>query len=846
MARQTRAKSTKNASKKRKTKGKKNNNLFKRIILTIIALIGLVIISGMGLFLFYASSTPDITIQDLEGAIQTTIYDKDGDLITELGGENREIITEKDVPQLLKDAITSIEDKRFYTHVGIDPIRIAGSFVSNLKSSGARQGGSTITQQLIKLSVFSTKEVDQTYKRKAQEAILALKIEKKFSKEQILTYYLNKVYMSSNIYGFGTASEYYYGKPLNQLSLPQVALLAGMPQAPNSYNPYNNPEKAKYRRDLVLQVMARDGKITKQQETEAINTPINDGLISHENDVVADSNNALVFDSLISTILEEVSEKTGLDPYNDGLKIETTIDSAVQKHLYTVLNTRDYINYVNNDIQAAAVLLDSKTGEVRAMNGGRNQTQLLTFNRATQLNRITGSTIKPIIDYGPAIEYLDYSTGHTFIDKPTKYTGGKDIYNWDRKYYGPMTMRKALYLSRNTTALQAFRDVGNDNIMAFLKKLDITVENEGKNYLVESNSINTPVSPIKLAAAFGAFANYGTYSKPHVITKITTRDGETFTFNGEQRQAMKDSTAYMITDILKDSFTKGFATEINIPGLPQAGKTGSSNYTEEQLIEMGENGQNIIPDSWMAGYSTNYAIAVWVGYDTPYVKGHGVDLTEQTYAKKIYYQLMSYASRNIATPDWEQPDSVESAKIEVGSIPLSLPGSLTPWSAISTELFVKGTVPQSYSISYGKRIPAPTGVTATYNKATKEATVTWDNYKIPNGSVGTPVFTVTIGSQTQTVTGKTTTIFTGITEPKVTVAIKVAIGKDSSKSQSFEIELFEEKPEEPEEPEKPEDNNQNPDSNDSQNESDNQPDSSDSSDKPEESDKPEDNNASEA
>ncbi|MGY3725337.1 transglycosylase domain-containing protein [Granulicatella balaenopterae] len=729
-------------------------------------------------------------MQDLEGAIQTTILDKDGKVITELGGENREMISEQDVPQTLKDAVTSIEDKRFYTHIGIDPIRIAGSFVNNLKSSGARQGGSTITQQLIKLSVFSTKEVDQTYKRKAQEAVLALKIEREFSKEQILTYYLNKVYMSNNVYGFGTASEYYYGKPLNQLSLPQIALLAGMPQAPNSYNPYTNPDNAKYRRDIVLQVMNRDGKITEQELTEAENTPITDGLISHDNEVVADSNDALVFDSLISTVLEEVADKTGLDPYNDGLTIETTVDSGAQRHLYNVLNTRDYINYVNNELQAAAVLLDSQTGEVRAISGGRNQTQLLTFNRATKLNRSTGSTIKPIMDYGPAIEYLDYSTGHTFIDQPTKYSSGKDIYNWDRKYFGAMTMRRALYLSRNTTALQAFREVGNDNITAFLKKLDITVENDGKDYLVESNSINTPVSPLKLAAAFGAFSNYGNYSKPHVVTKITTRDGETFTFDGEQTKAMKDSTAYMITDILKDSFTKGFATDINIPGLPQAGKTGSSNYTEEQLAAMGETGKNIIPDSWMAGYTPNYVATVWVGYDDPYVKGHGVDATEQTYAKKIYYQLMSYISRNTKTADWVQPDSVEAANIEVGTIPLSLPGALTPASSISRELFVKGTIPNSYSTNFGKVIPAPTGVKASYDQLRKELTVNWDPYQVPAGSNEKPVFSLVIGSQELSVTDKTSAIFSNITEPHVTLSMKVTVGKDSSNTKEFELELF--------------------------------------------------------
>ena len=526
---------------KKKAPASSKKKLWKKILIGIAAFVTVGIIAIVAIFAYYGATAPTIQASDLEGATETKILDKDGELIYSLGGEKRDLITSEQVPQLLKDAITSIEDKRFYSHMGIDPIRIAGSFLRNAKAGQITQGGSTITQQLVKLAVFSTKKEDQTYKRKIQEIMLALQLERNYSKEQILTYYLNKVYMANNVYGFGTASHYYFNKELSELSLPQVALLAGMPQAPNSYDPYANADQAKERRDLVLYSMKENGKITKEQYDQAVATPITEGLIAHNNNV--DSNDkALVYDSFVTMVLKEVQEKTGLDPYNDGLTIETTIDSKAQQRLYEIVNTNDYIQYVNDKIQNAVVMLDTKSGAVRAVNGGRKQTTLLGYNRATDNSRSTGSTIKPVIDYGPAIEYLNYSTGQTIMDQRTTYSNGVELNNWDFSHKGAMTLRTALVYSRNTTALQTFKAVGETNIKSFLNNLDIQIKNDGQDYLVESNSIGADISPIKMAAAYATFGNYGTYSKPYTVTKVTTRDGQVTEFKPEQKQAMKDST----------------------------------------------------------------------------------------------------------------------------------------------------------------------------------------------------------------------------------------------------------------------------------------------------------------
>ena len=781
---QTRSSQHRHTKKKAPTSSKKK--LWKKIFIGIAAFVTVAIIAIVAIFAYYGATAPTIQASDLEGATETKILDKDGELIYSLGGEKRDLITSEQVPQLLKDAITSIEDKRFYSHMGIDPIRIAGSFLRNAKAGQITQGGSTITQQLVKLAVFSTKKEDQTYKRKIQEIMLALQLERNYSKEQILTYYLNKVYMANNVYGFGTASHYYFNKELSELSLPQVALLAGMPQAPNSYDPYANADQAKERRDLVLYSMKENGKITKEQYDQAVATPVTEGLIAHNNNV--DSNDkALVYDSFVTMVLKEVQEKTGLDPYNDGLTIETTIDSKAQQRLYDIVNTNDYIQYVNDKIQNAVVMLDTKTGAVRAVNGGRKQTTLLGYNRATDNSRSTGSTIKPVIDYGPAIEYLNYSTGQTIMDQRTTYSNGVELNNWDFSHKGAMTLRTALVYSRNTTALQTFKAVGETNIKSFLNNLDIQIKNDGHDYLVESNSIGADISPIKMAAAYATFGNYGTYSKPYTVTKVTTRDGQVTEFKPEQKQAMKDSTAYMITDVLKDSFKYGFATQAAIPGLPTAAKTGSSNYTVEQKRAMGASDyEDIIPDSWFIGYSTDYTISAWTGYDNPYEKGGGVDTTEQEYSRLIYYYLMKYMAESSSGDDWVQPDSVVKQQIEIGSNPLSLPGPRTPANMIATELFVKGHVPTQQSMNYGTKIEGPTGLKATYDKSKKTLTVTWDNYK--TNSKDKPQYKVTVNGQTQTVSTNKVT-FQNISGPSVSVTLVVTVGKDSSDPITNEFQL---------------------------------------------------------
>lgn len=730
-----------NSSKKKK---RGSNVTFKKVLIIILAFLAAIFIGGAGLFAYYASSAPELTEDDITGSISSEILDDKDEVIYTLGGQKREIATEDQVPQVLKDAIVSIEDQRFYKHKGIDPIRIAGAVLANVTDGFASQGGSTITQQLIKLSVFSTNESDQTLKRKAQEAWLALKLERKYSKEQILTFYINKVYMSDNNYGMSTASDYYYGKEISEITLPEAAMLAGLPQAPNSYNPKTNPDKAKKRRDLVLDMMVENKKLSAEEAEKTKSTSVEENLVNRTEEQA----NELIFDSYLKEVITEVKEKTKLDPYTAGLTIHTNLNMDAQKKLFDILNSDEYVNFPDQNLQAAVSMVDAKTGQLKAIGGGRNQEVQLGTNRAAEMNRSVGSAIKPLSVYGPAIEYLNYSTYQQIVDEPYEYKSGGSLYNYDRKYLGPISMRKAITDSRNVPAAKTLQEVGYSNSTSFLKNLGIDPSQwNNKAGLVESNAIGGEITPIELSAAFAAFSNGGTYTDPYTVSKVTLQNGDELNLTPESKQSMKDSTAYMITDMLKDTVNLGSNQNlVPIEGVPQAGKTGTTNYTDEEKAKY-----NIpkdgVPDSWFNGYSSNYSIAVWVGYDKKYEDGNYLSTNSQQLPRKIYRSLMSYVSQSVENTDWKKPASVVEVAVEAGSNPAKLPGPNTPTDKIVKELFVKGTQPTNVSSSFGEKLAAPSGLAATYDEEKEEIVIKWNEYKSAN-KINAVNYILTVAGQT--------------------------------------------------------------------------------------------------
>lgn len=644
--------------KQHSNKQKKTGNIRKWIQRILLFGISIFAIASVAVGIYTAniiSQSPTVTQDALIGTIPSTIYDKNGQVVTKLGTRERILIDPSNIPKNVEDAILSIEDKRFYEHNGIDAIRIVGALISNVKN-GNLQGGSTITQQLIKLSVFSTTNEHRTIERKIQEIFLAMELEKEYTKKDILALYLNKAYLANNTYGFGTAAKFYYDKDIADLTIEQAALLAGMVQAPSAYDPILYPEAAKNRRDTVLLTMLDNKKISQQQYDEAIATPIQQGMVDRSGEKSTDE---LIMDAYIQQVLEEVKTKTSLDPYTEGLSIYTHLDTDAQRHLSEILNTNTYITWHDNDIQAAVTIVSPKTGAIVAMVGGRNTDVRLGLNRATLNNRNVGSTSKPLIDYGPAIEYLNYSTGTIISDTPINYTNGPALHNWDKGYMGNMTMRNALVQSRNTTALRTLQAVGLDNARAFLSKLGITVSNNGSNQLVESNSIGFNASTLEMSAAYAALSNGGLYYKPFTISKIITQAGDATSYNGEATRAMKDSTAFMVTDMLK-GVPGNSAPYAAISGLYHAGKTGTTNYTDEQLqtVTHGDLSVYASMDAWYVGFSPHYSIATWFGYDNPMQPGNYVSRQESYYPSLVYKHIMSYLAQHVTNENWTQPDSV--------------------------------------------------------------------------------------------------------------------------------------------------------------------------------------------
>ena len=622
------------------------------------------VIAGGGLFAYYVSSVPKLTENKLQSTNSSRIYDGNGGLIADLGSEKRESASTDEIPIILVNAITSIEDKRFFTHRGIDVYRIMGAAINNLRHNST-QGGSTLDQQLIKLAYFSTNTSDQTLKRKSQEIWLSLQMERQYTKQEILTFYVNKVYMGNGYYGMKTAAKSYFGKELGDLSVAQAALLAGIPQAPTQYNPYANPDAAKERRNTVLNEMYEDKNISKEEYEQAKATDVSDGLLPLTNKASYEP----YLDNYIKQVIEQVSTEANADIYSAGLDVYTNLDPDIQKYIWNVYNSNDYIAYPDDKFQVASTIIDVTNGHVVAQLGSRHQDENIALgtNQAVQTDRDWGSTMKPITDYAPAIEKRVYTnTGTTVYDTPYNFPGtSTPVYNWDRKYYGSISLTYAIQKSRNVPAVKALQATGLDYAQSFLKDLGIEYpEMFYSNAISSSTTSSDPkygASSEKMAAAYASFANGGTYYKPSYIKSIKFEDGSTKSYDSKGVEAMSPQTAYMMNSMLKQVLTGGTATEAYVPGTINAGKTGTSNYSDDEYYqvqkESGVYADLIVPDETFVGYNTKYAMAIWTGYENRKTPLYGSDLN---IAKQIYGLTSRYLNQmyGAGSKDFDMPSGV--------------------------------------------------------------------------------------------------------------------------------------------------------------------------------------------
>ncbi|MEK4229059.1 PBP1A family penicillin-binding protein [Solibacillus sp. FSL H8-0538] len=745
--------------KKTKTPTKK---WIKRIFLTIVLLGVLGFLSGVGLFTYYASNAPELDEELLKDPVSSEFYDINGELFASIGVENRKYVAYKDIPQPMIDAIIATEDSRFFDHFGVDIWRLGSAVIANFREGFGAQGASTITQQVVKNSFFTN---EKKLERKAQEAWLAIKLERQYSKEEIFEMYFNKILMSGRVYGFGTAAEYFYGKELSELNLDEMALLAGMPQSPNNYNPFKHPERAEKRRNIVLSLMVQHEKISEAQATEAKAVAVSEGILSEEHRI---ANHTTNYPAFLDVVLSELEAKGDRDLISEGIKVYTTLDPKAQQIVENIMNND--ANFPTEKIESGVSVLDTTTGEIRAIGGGRNYSGNFDYNFAYDLTtRAPGSTMKPLIDYGPAIENLKWSTGETIVDKEMTYSNSKQVItNWDGKYNGSMTIREALYTSRNVPAVKTLQAVGTDYAQKFISKLGIETD-----YVVESDAIgggNINISPIQMAASYAAFGNNGGYNDPHSISKIVFRDGTTSkSYKKETTLAMSDYTAYMVTDILRDVVSNkanASAPTAMVSGVDIAGKTGTTNYSADEFAKHNLS-SSAVPDSWFTGYTTNYSIAIWSGYSQR--KDAITTWPERRLPQTLFKSIMTDLNAYNPAGTFKQPSSVVSATIEVGTSPLKLASEYTPAELRQTELFVKGTQPTEVSNEYEALVlDPPFNVKASYNDVANLIDLTWE-HTIPDATeeaADTPSITYEV---TMTVEGEPPTVIatTGATSVQI-------------------------------------------------------------------------------
>ena len=809
-------------TQKKRPKGMLPHKLWKKILLGIAALFLLILIIGLSMFIYYASTAPKLDEELLKDPLTSNFVTKDGDIFMKFGAEKREFVAYKDIPEQMKNAILATEDVRFFKHGGIDFYRLGGAVLANFRSGFGSQGASTLTQQVIKNSFLKN---EKTLKRKAQEAWLAHKLEKEYTKEEIFEMYFNKVLMSGTHYGFGTGASFFYGKKVGELELPEMAMLAGMPQSPNGYNPFKNPERAEKRRNIVLTLMERHDKITTAEMEAAKKVPVTSTLLAEEN-----RETLTKYPAYVDMVLDEIEKAGFSDLLSEGVTVQTALDPKVQETVEAQINDPSY--YESEQMEAGMTVLDTKTSAIVAVGGGRNYSgRNLNF---AEVVRQPGSSIKPILSYGPAIEELDWSTGQTVVDEPYNYKGSdQTIGNADSKYLGKLTMRQALYWSRNIPAVTTFEEVGTKKAESFAKKLGLTYKNIDQSSALGGGE---EFSTVQMAGAYAAFGNGGIYTKPHAVTKIVLRDGKTEkNLRPDPVTAMKDSTAYMITDVLRDVLTEYEATgtRANIDNMDIAGKTGTTNYDAKTMKKHNMNSTDV-PDTWFTGYTTEYTISAWGGYGdfvTP--------ITTYDYGRYVPQNLFRNVMTNISKEPgtFEQPDSVEEKAMVKGSDPIMLANTYTYSSQIINELFVRGALPDSYSEPEKISIPSPDGLSATFDANSNSVQLNW-NYDIPNkySNLGSPTFNVSVSvdggsAQYITTTSDKSAAYSGVEYGKnYTFYVSANMGGYRSGTDSASLSItgasepvIEEEPDVVPEPDADQDNNE--DDQQSDDDSDNQNDS---------------------
>ncbi|MBR1798082.1 MAG: transglycosylase domain-containing protein [Clostridiales bacterium] len=628
---------------------------------------------GAGMLLGYVSMTKPLSIADITQTdeVQTSfVYDSEGNVIARLtGNENvdRIYVPISEVRNTyIEEAVISIEDERFYDHSGIDIRRIGSAVLSALAHGGsATHGGSTITQQTVKL--ISGNDEHST-SRKIQEWFSAMSLEQELSKDEIMELYLNLAPMGNNYVGIQAAAQNYFGKNASELNLAECAFLAGLPKSPSYYNPLRESGRrnALRRQRIVLSKMHELGYITDEEYQNALNTEL---LFRSSETRSSNDINSYFAEYAISQVINDVAEARAISldlattiVYNRGYQIYTTLEPDVQSVLDEAFQMRDLFQQdptllvdLPEKPQAGMVVINVQTGAIAGMQGGFGpKSGNMVLNRATQAYRSTGSSIKPIIDYAPAIELGLIVPSMIYVDEETHLDPNNPDAAWplnaDRSYAGPLTIRRAVALSKNTIAVRVWYDVGGDTALWFLRQEGIDMTAEGAYPAQAIGSFTTGITPLQMCGAFNTLASGGTYTEPYAYTQVLDSSGNVvLTSAPEKHRVYSAETAFIMSDILEDVITNGTATGTvsiitNNAGeyIATAGKTGT---TDANL------------DKWFCGYTPYYCGAVWYGYDNR-LRQTLIPTIDKPNANRIWYYVMNKIHQELPGASFTRPDTV--------------------------------------------------------------------------------------------------------------------------------------------------------------------------------------------
>lgn len=666
--------------------------LFKWFLTLLLVLMA----AGVVVFIVFLNTGDwaDFDPDKLENIKQTlVIYDKDGQSVAGMYSENRTIIPIEEVPQHVIDALICTEDTRFYSHHGIDVKRILGSLVANLKAGGNVQGASTITQQLVK-NAFLTNE--KSWNRKIKEAWLALQLERYYDKDEILEMYLNLVYFGNGAYGIQAAAQSYFGVDASQLTIAQGAQLIGILKGTSIYAPHINMEKSLARRNLILTLMYQAGKLTEDE----MNAAKAEECVLH-----LSRPNRSDYGFYMDAVTDEALAVTGLE-YEDmiatGYRIYTGLDTNLQKACEALMSDESYFPADAADgtkVQAAMVVLDAQSGEVRAVIGGREYESVRGLNRATDARRQPGSAIKPLMVYAPAIESYGYTTLTMMNDQPTDFNGYTPQ-NSGGKYYGWVPLRECLYRSLNNPAVSVFNSIGVSAGKSFCQSIGIPFAQEDNNLSLALGGFTVGVTPLELAQAYTVFPGLGEYSPATFIQRIEDSEGNVIYQNPHtRRQVLSPETAFLVTDMMSDTATIGTGKRLKEAGIPLAAKTGTVAYTTGNR------------DAWLAAFNSDYIFVSWQGFDRTDAEHFlPAGSTGGNQNARLAVQVFKSLYSDGGAPEFTMPDGVVKLAIDKTTLyeqhKLMLASELTPAEYVIEDYFARTNAPAEVAKTWAAPIMA--------------------------------------------------------------------------------------------------------------------------------------------